>query len=425
MWWFLLVSAALADSLGDALDRALELESAGDPAAARDELLPWMSTYPQDFSLALRVGWLAWLAEDWGTAERAYSRAAELSGGGLEARLGLAWTHLKMGEITQARSEAAALQTDHPDDARITELIHALPQSAWSAGGNGIVVFLAPHHAADLGVGGRIRAEGRGEHASGGLAIEYLHYLGVAATPVPNDTVSVRQNRYGQQAGTQDGVQAGETRRPWEEEAASGSPWSATTPASELGADISVWGNAGVGGDRAGVEIVGAALLHTTDLAGTGFVAGALGRVEAAGTLSAELSLTRPRSAAANVWRVAPSWFIPVGPLALQPGAALQVARNSVLPSGSLTVWALPEGWGLWAGGSFGPEWYRTSLALRSAAAWPDLTRASAWAGLRVGALDRTWVSLGWSTDILDPDGSGSLDPVPAHGVVLSAQIPL
>ena len=100
-------SVALAQSeYDDAMESAARREARGEHREAAAGLDPLAARYPQDYALALRLGWLWFQAGEHGLARRRYESALRLSGDtSHDARLGLAWTLLRANETSDARSE--------------------------------------------------------------------------------------------------------------------------------------------------------------------------------------------------------------------------------------------------------------------------------------------------------------------------------
>jgi len=76
--------------------RSNDLEAQGSYAEALAALAPLATDYPQDYRLLVRLGWLAFEAGDYATALRWYQAALDVSPDAYDARLGLAWTRLRL-----------------------------------------------------------------------------------------------------------------------------------------------------------------------------------------------------------------------------------------------------------------------------------------------------------------------------------------
>jgi hypothetical protein len=108
--------AHAAEDYGAAFTRAAELERSGDPAGAATAMEALLPEYAEDYSVQLRLGWLYFEAEQYPQAERAYAAAAEISDGAADAKLGLAWTHYRLGRLDEAASGFEAVLDEMPDN---------------------------------------------------------------------------------------------------------------------------------------------------------------------------------------------------------------------------------------------------------------------------------------------------------------------
>ncbi len=110
-------TANATDAYIAAFAKAASLERGGDPAAAAatmEELLP---DYAEDYAVQLRIGWLHFQAGAYDKAEAAYGRAEEISDGATDARLGLAWTLLRLGRLEEAAHGFEAILEEAPENA--------------------------------------------------------------------------------------------------------------------------------------------------------------------------------------------------------------------------------------------------------------------------------------------------------------------
>jgi len=109
---------ARADEYDAAVERSGALERDGRYAEGADLLARARADYPQDFTIALRLGWLSFLAGRHEEAERAYRDAVRLSGGqNADARSGLGWSLLRLGRKAEAARELRAALDLAPGDA--------------------------------------------------------------------------------------------------------------------------------------------------------------------------------------------------------------------------------------------------------------------------------------------------------------------
>jgi len=424
MIWMVALALA-ADPVLLAQQRAATLVEAGDAEAALDALRPLFERYDQETRLALQVGWLALELEDHGLAERAFARAVDLSGGSMDARLGLGWTLFHTGRFDEARAQLEALEG--VDDERVGELAAALDATAAEDRVTAeLLGFLgAPGQAIALGGGGSVGWTRTGSRVAGGLKAVGMGWV-PRSQAVNGGTSASGVARYGtggnsgqgkgygdqQQNGNGYGGGDGGAGAP---SLSGNSPWAGGAGTSPS-ADLALWGHLGAGTARWGVEGVAAVLGQTRPIP-LGFVAGAVGRLSPAGDMVVEASVTRPRGDSSLVGRVAASWWLPVGVFALKPGASLQ----GLDPAAQLTAWWVPERGAVWLGGRYGPQGYRTDLQLRATTSWPEPSTVQLWGGARVGRLAGRWLSLGYLADGFDTDTT--LDW--AHSVTLSLSSPV
>lgn len=115
-------SAFAQSDYDDAMAAAAQREGAGHPREAAATLDPLHARYPQDYALALRLGWLWFQAGEAATARRRYEVALSLSdGSSRDARLGLAWSLLRTGDTTAAQTVFEALVAGDGSDAAARE----------------------------------------------------------------------------------------------------------------------------------------------------------------------------------------------------------------------------------------------------------------------------------------------------------------
>lgn len=97
-----------------AFTQAELLAKSGAFAGAAAHLVPYADRYPQDYSLQLQTAWYFFQAKNYPLALDYYNRAHALTTSPGLAYLGLAWTHLRMGELVQARLEFEGYLTANP-----------------------------------------------------------------------------------------------------------------------------------------------------------------------------------------------------------------------------------------------------------------------------------------------------------------------
>jgi hypothetical protein len=118
----LLAGPALGqDPYGAAFAKAGILEQQGHPGEAAALLEPLVEAYPQDFALFLRLGWLHFSAAEYLEALPHYETAAALVPDSVEARLGIAWTQVRLGRCGKARPHFLKAQSLAPKSASAQE----------------------------------------------------------------------------------------------------------------------------------------------------------------------------------------------------------------------------------------------------------------------------------------------------------------
>lgn len=127
---------AQTPDLGSAYAEADVLARGGDFAAAATQIMHLADAYPQDYALQLQSAWYQYQARNYHLALTYYTRADALTNSPGLARLGLAWTHLRLGEFAQARSDFdvyLAANPENPETAHegIAELHRLESQNAW------------------------------------------------------------------------------------------------------------------------------------------------------------------------------------------------------------------------------------------------------------------------------------------------------
>ncbi len=129
----LVTSGAAAQSYEGAWRSALEHASRGDHADAASVLEALAARFPDEYEVALGLGYQRFLAHDYEGAGRAYVDAARLSHGSFEARLGIAYSLLRLGRRERAAHcfrRALAMR----DDPRAREGLALATARTWRAG---------------------------------------------------------------------------------------------------------------------------------------------------------------------------------------------------------------------------------------------------------------------------------------------------
>ncbi|MEI8254526.1 MAG: tetratricopeptide repeat protein [Deltaproteobacteria bacterium] len=181
---------------------AADLERAGRHDEAARTLQPLATQYPDEYALALQLGWLWFRAEAWPAARRAYAHALALSGHtSVEARLGLAWTQLRMGRAARSRRQFERVIESDPASTSAREGLaiarDAEPHAvrAWvSAVANAQVYTNHPVLRAAYGIGTSARVL-LGEHFLFGATYRYLGYDASAQSTASSAATSGTQHQ--------------------------------------------------------------------------------------------------------------------------------------------------------------------------------------------------------------------------------------
>lgn len=131
-----------ADDYQVAFLRAGELESSGQLDQAAATLHALEAQYRDDFDLFMQLGWLHYRLGAWDRSVAAYRRASQVSGGQIEARVGLAWALLRGGEHGAARREFEQLPTG---DERVRSGLAAAAAVSFTAEASGGAVISDNH----------------------------------------------------------------------------------------------------------------------------------------------------------------------------------------------------------------------------------------------------------------------------------------
>lgn len=312
----LVVAAVLAFSIGAAAstasedpsvawDRAAELEDEGSFGEALDVLDALAPDFPQDYSLHLQLGWLAFQAGEYPAADGYYTRADELSGGSFDARMGRAWTALRLGRTGEARRRFQELAAEYPEDGRVAEGLAAAREiREWwiGASARALAHGYPGHPMTPWGIGVTAGVGGGYRRLVFGVAYRYGRFTytetvatgmgGISAQPGPGGPGPVQPTT------TTTGVDQHELYL-----AAGGA-----------------WERFGVTGHYA--------YLSSGDLdIGDGHVGGAVGRFSPFGDILLEASYAG--FVDLGIFRSSLAWKLPiVGPLTLEPHGALQVVGD-------------------------------------------------------------------------------------------------
>lgn len=198
-------TVAPLDPYDDALQRSAVEEKAGRLESAIAILRDAERLYPDDYPLALQLGWLLFRAERWQEAQLAYERANKLSHGAYDARLGLAWTLARRDECTGAAGAASRfrdLATERPEDGRVRDGIahcEAATRTHVTAWGAATLHEYASHPTKSQGFGvaaGLLALPGAFQVAAAYRGT-WLAYDGAAARPASSLDSFVQHEAYG------------------------------------------------------------------------------------------------------------------------------------------------------------------------------------------------------------------------------------
>jgi hypothetical protein len=357
--------AAHADAYDDAFVRAGRAEQRGDLAGAAQALASQVEAYPQDYSIALALGWTYFRAGRYVEAERAYRAAMERAPASTDARLGLAWSLVHEGRCDEASEGLRA----HADTASSVPDCDAPRPHTWtlSAAWNEYLFPSHPYKASGTGfVAGVGATFGQGWTLGG--AYRFVRFATTATTTL---------KPFAQNEGYFD---AGITR-----------------PAFALLAR-------------------GAVALDGTGAFGTSEHVGVSGRWTPSASLGLDLKLdgalsVYPDTTAA---RIAPSVRVHlVGPLSIVPGVAAQRVSGQSFWNTSLSLLVDTSRASLWVGGKYGEEARPAYLDAHVIYDVPERIEWGAWAGARVSVTHALGLTATYAfdrirrTDALSPAESG------------------
>lgn len=140
-----------AGERGVVLRQADLIPSLGDSVQVLDTLASWLRDHPQDTDVARRLGELATLVEDHGTAAFAYARLLDASEGAArrEAVLNFADAAEKAGTAMVARSALEAMQREHPEDETLRRRLRHMYEVAGAYAELAAILFDQAQHAAE------------------------------------------------------------------------------------------------------------------------------------------------------------------------------------------------------------------------------------------------------------------------------------
>lgn len=315
---------AHGDAYQAAWSRALDHEAGGRLTEAAAELETLLDMYPQDYALALHLGWVRFQAEDYVGAERAYRHAAALSADAVDARVGVIWSLRYQGRHTAAQAVLDQLAAAHPDHAQVVAAQAAGEPStaddgsdrwiAWTAVGvqdYGDHPTVSAGRGFALGLGGLV-----GDHLLLGATYRFANY-----NWDPGDTALV------------DAVE-----------------WNKHEVYTSAGA---VFGDSGFSAHYGYLtsDLDGAGDTHVVGLSGW---SGVLRVDSAVGFFDDD-----------TVYLLAPSLSLPlVGPLSFEPGTTLQLVEDALLYSGELGLRLAGDAGNLGVSGWMGAQERRVDFTI-------------------------------------------------------------
>jgi hypothetical protein len=369
---------AAADAYDDALARASTAEKRGDLAAAASALDGAVPLYPQDYAIALRLGWTYFRAGRWADAEHAYRLASTRAPASDDARLGLGWSLAREDRCADARSAFRSLLAGADDapareglvactparapiDVSATFNEYLFPSHPWKASGTGTTVSTATTIADRWTVGGAYR---------------YVRF-----STLPTST----QGPFAQNEGYLD---------------------------------------VGLSSRALGITARAAVVADGTGALGTSPHVGLSGRWSPAGDLLLDATVSAYPDG--TVLRGAARWRIPVaGPFFVEPGVAAQDAEGRAFPAATLAASLVWPRVTAWVGGTTGEQVRPALLDAHVVYDLPEHVLGGASAGLRVRLVREAGVvatyAFDWlrRTDALGPSESG------AHAFALGAFLDL
>ncbi len=339
-------SAQTTPDYDAAMEGAARLERAGRPRDAAASLDALAAAFPEDHALSLRLGWLWFSAGSYEPARRHYERALALSGDqSCDARLGLAWTLLRLHDPSAARAQferLVALYPDRPEARQGLSLSLAAeprPVRAWASLWLGAQLYQShPQRRSSLSV-------------TPSLTLQFMDLVVVGATyrAVSYDLATPQLGR---------------------------PPTLARYTQQEF------YGSVGIARPTFAVRLHAGALWDPANPLAPATVLGLSGRLDLHGELLAEASATVFSDYTAT--RLAASWAAALSPSwSLGPTASLQVTDGAAGGSlGAQLAWR-SGGYGLSLSGRYGDERRLTSLNDSLTFATDDHIRAAMSVGFR------------------------------------------
>lgn len=357
----------------------------GEPRVAARLLAPIAEAYPQDYEVALQLGWYSFSAGDYAAAERAYREAIARAPAAADARLGLAWTLVRRGDCRAASAEIRVLEVDPrakdvaaacaPPElaARPPQTVLAFAFTRWKFPGD------------------PLKTGANGFFASASEQVTREWNLGLTYRYASVDT---------QQSQTSVLSPPGPQFPPRP-------PVAQTTTRVSSFAQHEAYAHATWSAGALGLGLHAAVITEASGALGTSEHAGIVGRWSPFGDL--QLDVAASRYTDETIARVSPSWTIPIyGPLRVVTALAVQRVSGETLASASLSLLLDWRALSFWAGGKYGQEERPAYLAQSIVYDLTDRVTWGAWGGLRVRLADGIGVAATYAYDRLRVTGSSS-----------------
>jgi hypothetical protein len=347
-------------SYAEVLAMAEQLDAESDAAGAVTCLERWSDRFSQDYRYQLSLAWYRRRAGQWRAAVDAYRQSVELSGGAVDARLGLATALSETGELEEAYVIARDLASEYPDRSDVA-LTHRALRDRRPRRFGGVVFPLA------MGFTGHAFKQS----AFGVLAGADLRVAGPFSIGVRYRGLWFQSNATQPDFVQHEGwARAGFATRRLEVDL-----WYGNATVTEFG-DFS----AHVGGLQTAVNV--------------------LGRVG----VDASWSVYDDR----DVFQFTGRWAVPIGPVWLVPEGSAFVSQGDVTGAGRLTAELVLGRWSLWVRGKGGRENRPVYLGHPSLFNIPESIDYGLGAGGGLGLGDGWSLLAGWEghhlTSDRDPD---------------------
>ena len=368
----LATTPAAADAYDDAFAEAEALDRAGRHTEATEALARALPLYPQDFALPLQIAWRHYRGGRYDLAERYYRAALALSPTAPDALLGLAASLERQERCDEALPVYEGLSVDL--QAAREGAIRCTPPPAWKiTPGVSLTGMTFPNHTYKSLAGS----------VALGVAFEHRSGFTLGGT-----------YRYGR-----------------------------FTPSE--GAGIDAWDQheayASLGFQRpfAGIALTYGFVHDGSGALGASHHVGLAGRLSPFGDLEVRASASFYDDM--NVYRVEPSWRIPIASgFSIRPAVAIQSADGEAMVSGGGALSLDRSRFSLFVGGKYGSEVRPAYLTLPVVYNTLDTITWGAWGGGSVNVSDGVRIHGSYAMDRLrQPDGA----EISAHALTLGVAV--